>query len=162
MDLDRQLQVLIDNAPQKDGTAVGVAAIAPVLKALASQLKSLEYYILQTFDQEWVMTTLSNRAQPDVEKNVVYAFATLKDATTFQSMPDPQTIAQKIRVIDLLFQLIAIDLVDSIVFFDTPGNLASGIEVRRQDLQNLIQTQLQQSPSPAGRKKSSNIPPDIA
>lgn len=161
MNLDRQLQALIDGAPQEEGTAIGVAAIAPVLKALASQLKSLDYYIFQTLDQEWVMTTLSNRTQPDVEKNVVYAFATLKDASTLQSKPDPQLIAQKVPVIDLLFQLLALDLVDSIVFFDTPGNLASGIEVRRQDLQSLIQTQLQQSPS-LGRKNSRPLPPDIA
>ncbi len=160
MDLDQQIQVLINNAPQ-DGITPGVmTAIAPVLKLLATQLKHPDYYVFQSLDQNWVMTTLSNRAQPEVEKNVVYAFATLKDAASFQTMPDPQLIALQVPATHILFQLFAMETVDSMVFFDQPGNLAAGIEVRRQDLQNLIQTQLQH-PQAVPRPNSS-ISPDIA
>ena len=161
MDLEQQIQVLIDNAPLDGVTPKAVEAIAPVLKLLASQLKHLEYQVFQTLDQGWVLTTLSNRAQPEVEKNVIYAFATLKDAADFQSVGDPQILATAVPVTHILFQMLAIDTVTSTVFFDTPGNLAAGVEVRRDDLRQLIQTQLQQIGS-APRSYPSNLPPDIA
>lgn len=161
MDLEHQIQILIENAPQDGVTPQVIEAIAPVLTLLASQLGHSDYYILQTLDQSWVVTTLSNRAQPDVEKNVIYAFPTLKDATDFQSVWNPQITAAIIPVIHILFQILAIDTITSIVFFDTPGNLTAGSEVRRNDLQQLIQTQLKQIQS-APRSYPSNLPPDIA
>lgn len=161
MDLDQQIQALIDNAPRDGTTPKLMAAIAPVLKLVASQLRHLDYHILQTFDQDWVVTTLSNRAQPEIEKNVIYAFATLKDAADFHSNLDPQILAVAVPVTHILFQMLALDAVTSLVFFDTPGNLAAGTEVRRDDLQTLIQTQLQHTQS-VPRSYPSNLPPDIA
>lgn len=161
MDLDQQIQFLVDHAPQDGTTPNLIAAIAPVLKLLASQLRHSEYYILQTLDEGWVITTLSNRTQPEVQKNVIYAFSTLKDATDFQSVSDPQILAAPIPVTHILFQMLALETVSSTVFFDTPGNLTAGIEVRRDDLQNLISTQLQHSQS-VPRSYPSNLPPDIA
>lgn len=161
MDLDQQIQVLIDNAPQDGVTPKVVEAIAPVLKLLAGSLQHSEYYILQTPDQGWVLTTLSNRAQPHIEKNVVYAFPTFKDAAAFQQLPDPQVIPMTVPVTHILFQMFAMDTVDSTVFFDAPGNLSTGKEVRREDLQNLIQTHLQQIQL-APIDNPGNLPPDIA
>jgi hypothetical protein len=161
MDLEQQIQDLIDNAPPDGVTPKVIEAITPVLKLLASQLRHLEYHVFQTLDQGWVLTTLSNRAQPEVEKNVIYAFATLKDAADFQSVSDPQIMAAAVPVTHILFQMLAIDTVTSTVFFDTPGNLAAGIEVRRDDLQQLIRTQLKEIGS-APRSYPSNLPPDIA
>lgn len=161
MDLDQQIQVLIANAPQDGTTPRMVEVIAPVLTLLARQLKHLEYHILQTLDQGWVVTTLSNRAQPEVEKNVIYAFSTLQDAANFQSTWDPEIMATAIPVTHILFQLLAIKTVNSIVFFDTPGNLVTGTEVRRDDLQQLVQRQLQQTPL-VPRSYPSNLPPDMA
>jgi hypothetical protein len=68
MDLEQQIQVLIDNAPQDGTTPKAIEAIAPVLTLLANQLRHADYYILQTLDQDWVLTTLSNRAQPELRK----------------------------------------------------------------------------------------------
>lgn len=147
MDLEQQIQVLIENAPQDGTTPKIVEAIAPVLTLIANQLRHSDYHILQTLDQGWVVTTLSNRAQPDVEKNVIYAFPTLKDATDFQSVADPQIIVATVPVTHILFQMLAIDTITSTVFFNTPGNLTAGTEVRRDDLQQLIQIQLQQTHS---------------
>ncbi len=161
MDLEQQLQALIDNAPKDGTTPKIVEAIAPALKLLASQLKQLEYYILQTLDEGWVLTTLSNRTQPNVQKNVIYAFSTLKDAADFQTVSDPQLVALPVPVTHILFQMLALDTVTSTVFFDTPGNLTAGTEVRRDDLQTLIQTQLQHSQF-VPRSYPSNLPPDIA
>jgi putative heme iron utilization protein len=161
MDLEQQIQVLIENAPQDGTTPKIVEAIAPVLTLIANQLRHSDYHILQTLDQGWVVTTLSNRAQPNVEKNVIYAFPTLKDATDFQSVADPQIIVATVPVTHILFQMLAIDTITSIVFFNTPGNLTAGTEVRRDDLQQLIQIQLQQIHS-TPRSYPSNLPPDIA
>ncbi|HAX86394.1 MAG TPA: hypothetical protein DCY91_09010 [Cyanobacteria bacterium UBA11370] len=161
MDLAQQIQVLIDNAPRDGTTPQMVKAIAPALTLLARQLKHLEYHILQSLDQGWMVTTLSNRTQPELEKNVIYAFPTLKDAADFQSSWNPEIMAVPVPVTHILFQMLAIDTVNSTVFFDTPGNLTAGTEVRREDLQRLIQTQFQQTQS-APRSYPSNLPPDIA
>ncbi|HEY9730105.1 MAG TPA: hypothetical protein V6D50_26975 [Chroococcales cyanobacterium] len=161
MDLEQQIHALIEQAPPDGTTPKLVEAIAPVLTLLANQLRHLDYYILQTLDHGWIVTTLSNRAQPEVEKNVIYAFPTLKDAADFQSVSDPEIIALPVPVTHILFQMLALDTVNSTVFFDTPGNLTAGTEVRREDLQHLLQTQLQQTLS-IPRSYPSNLPPDIA
>jgi len=46
--------------------------------------------------------------------------------------------------------------IDSLIFFETPGKIGQGVEIRRQDMQALIQAQLQQPP------QDSAIPPDMA
>ena len=61
MDLDSQIQTLVKEAPNDGVTSDAVIAIAPALKAIASQLKHPQYYILQTLDQSWVMTSLSSK-----------------------------------------------------------------------------------------------------
>lgn len=161
MDLDTQIQTLINEAPQDGVTSDAVVRIAPTLKAIAAQLKHEQYYILQTLEQSWVMTTLSNRNQPESRKNIVYAFPTLKDvAAGPHSIRDPQVMALPVPVTHIIFQMLAMKPIDSIIFFETPGNVLQGVEVRRQDVQNLIQQQLRQSqetipPSPPGS-------PDIA
>lgn len=155
MNLDTQIQTLIDDAPQDGITPRIVAAIAPGLKLLAEKLHHSEYFILQSLEQDWVVTTLTNRDDPDLEKQVIYAFPTLQDvAVGYGTEIDPQAIALPIPVTHILFQLVALEGVDSLVFFESPGDLSQGIEIRREDIQHLIQVQLQQSPA--------NIPPDIA
>ncbi|MDZ7959317.1 MAG: hypothetical protein RMY34_15780 [Aulosira sp. DedQUE10] len=157
MDLEAQIQLLIDNAPHDGITPQLVTAIAPALKAIAHQLRHPQYYILQSVESEWVVTTLSNRTNPGLEKRVIYAFPTLKDATlTLSTGLDLQVIATEISVTHILFQLVALESVDSIVFFETPGMSTNAVEVQRSDLQNRIQQQLQQKRSPK------QVPPDIA
>ena len=163
MDLDQQIQALIENAPQDGQTPEIVAAIAPAFKALAMQLHHSEYYILQTLDRRWLVTTLSNRAQPSLEKQVIYGFPTLKDATNGAYAPrDSQAIALPVPAIHILFQLTAIEKVDSLVFFETPNQLGSGTEVRREEIQNLIRTQLKQYRESLPGSKPRNIPPNLA
>lgn len=146
MDLDTQVQTLIEEAPKDGVTSDAVSAIAPTLKTIAAQLKHSQYYILQTLEQGWVMTTLSSRTEPENRKNIVYAFPTLKDvAAGPHSIKDPQVMALPVPVIHIIFQMLALKPIDSIIFFETPGNLSQGIEVRRQDVQALVQVQLKQA-----------------
>ncbi len=160
MNLEQQIQKLIDDAPQDgDLPLVIKQAIAPVLKLFASRLKHLDYYILQNFSQSWVITTLraKNSDSATKGKKVIYAFTTAKDATAFQGDSTPEVVAWPIPVTHILFQLFALHQVDSIIFLETPGNLSRGTEVRRSDLQQLIQSQLQEF-----KTNSGNVPPDIA
>lgn len=160
MDLDQQIQVLIDDAPQDGVTPQVVKAIAPVLKLLGAKLRYLQYYILQSMDRDWVVTTLSDRSNRKITKNVIYAFPTLKDASAATDAEDPQVVAIPIPITHLLFQLFALETVDSIIFFDRPGDLNTGIEIKRTDLQNLIQQLQQNSSTP--NSPFNQIPPDIA
>jgi len=162
MDLNQQIQLLIDSAPQDGLMPKVVKAIEPALKLLATQLKHSQYYVVQTTDGNWVMTTLRNRTQPTLEKKVVYAFPTFQDiASGPYSFQDPHLIALAIPVTHILFQMMAIEAIDSTVFFETPGDPTSGTEVRRADLQNLIDIQLRQNPSLLD-SQSDELPPDIA
>jgi hypothetical protein len=155
MDLDEQLQILVDNAPQDGTTPNAIKAIAPALKLVASQLKHPQYYVLQTLEQNWVMTTLNHRTEAGRFKNVIYGFPTVKDAASAPHAKDPQVIAIPVLVTHILFQMVAMQTVDSLVFFEIPGNLNAGTEVTHQELQQLIQLHLQSS-------KGSNLPSDIA
>ncbi len=157
MDLQAQIQLLIDDAPKDGITPQLVATIAPALSAIASSLRYPQYYILQNLEEGWVLTTLSNRTNPDLEKRVIYAFPTIQDVPVSLSAGlDPQVILAPIPVTHLLFQLMALDTVDSIVFFETPGTTTNIIEIERTYLQNEIQQQLQQS------RLHNQIPPNIA
>ena len=142
MDLKNQLQALIDEAPPDGKTPQAMVVIAPVLEQVAQQLSHPQYYILQNMERRWQLTTLQNQNQPKLEKTVVYAFAQLQDAT--RSAGDQNLMALPMPVIQLLFQLLAMQPVDSLIFLDTPGDLNAGVEVLRQDLQQVVQLQLQQ------------------
>ncbi|MBD2252172.1 hypothetical protein [Nostoc parmelioides] len=157
MDLEAQIQLLINNAPNDGVTPHLVAAIAPLLVAIAQKLRHTQYYILQDSEGSWVLTTLSNRANPGIEKRVVYAFPTIQDVSLISPAGlDPHISGMITPVTHILFQLVALEPVDSIVFLETPGKTTHTFELRRRDFQKRIQQQLkkQRSPKP--------IPPDIA
>lgn len=157
MNLDEQIQLLIDNAPSDESTRGAIAqAVAPVLKALASRMQHLDYFVVRGRDRGWLMTTLSNRAWPEVEKKVIYAFSSDRDARAFQGNSQRDILVESLPVTHILFQIFALDRADSVVFMETPGNLSKGTEIRRSDLQQLVQKQLQKF------QRSRNIPPDLA
>lgn len=157
--LDQQIQLLIENAPQDGTTPELVAAIAPVLKQLAGRLRHSQYYIPQTVNQEWAITVLGNTTQPDEEKPVIYAYSTLKDVSHGPYlMQDPLMMALPVPVTHILFQMLVMDTVYSAIFFETPGNLNFGTEIQRQELMDLTQAHLLKSQSVRG----ATLPPDIA
>jgi hypothetical protein len=162
MNLDNQIQGLINDAPQDGTTPELVRAIAPILTSLAGQLRHPQYYLVQTLQQDWAILTIQNEPEASAEateKTVVYAFPTLKD-TAAGPFPvnDPGLISLPMPVTHILFQLVAMEGVDSIVFFETPGNLDIGTEIQRQEVMGLIQGQL----NPDGAQPESMIPSDFA
>lgn len=148
MDLQQQVQALIDEAPTDGGMPAAIRIIAPLLHDLAEQrLQHEQYYILQNLQGNWQLTTLQHRQRPGLEKTVVYAFANLQDAT--RSSRSAELVALPIPVIPLLFQLLALEPVDSLLFLETAGDLDRGEELTRQELQQLVQEALRQNqPSP--------------
>lgn len=157
MDLEAQIQLLIDNAPRDGMTPNLIAAIAPALRTIAQKLRHSQYYILQNSESSWVLTTLSNLTNPGLEKRVVYAFPTIQDVSLISPAGlDPQMLAKIIPVTHILFQLVALEPVDSIVFLETPGKTTHTVEIRRTELEKLMHKHLRQQRSPK------QIPPDIA
>ncbi|MFM7364800.1 MAG: hypothetical protein ACKO11_09970 [Cuspidothrix sp.] len=157
MNLEAQIQLLIDNAPRDDMTPQLMVSISPVLIAIAQKLRHHQYFILQNSKQDWVLTTLSSRANPGIEKQVIYAFPTIQDISLIlDAGRDPHLLPTSMYVTQILFQLVAMKPVDSLVFIETPGTLTNLVEVSRLELESQIQRQLQKS---RGRKI---IPPNIA
>jgi hypothetical protein len=151
MDLDQQIQVLLQDAPNDPEMRQITEMFAPILKQFASKLGHLHYYVAQTLDQNWVSVTLSHRTQPNVEKNVLYAFSTLQDVSLDLYPQDTENlVAVPIRVIDLLFQFFALNLADSIIFFDIPGNIINGVEVSRMEMEQAL------------LDRRNRLPPDVA
>ncbi len=159
MDLDQQIQLLVDNAPQDGQTPQLVAAIAPVFKSFASRLRHPQYYMLQNLESSWIVTTLNHRSQPGLEKNVAYAFPTLQDVTTDPSARrDPQVLALPVPVAQIIFQLVSSPTIDSVIFFENPGNTEIGTEILRSEIAEMIQKHMQQVYS----RSETQPPTDIA
>jgi hypothetical protein len=156
MDFDQQIQTLIDKAPQDGVTPNLIRAIAPALRGLASRLHHSEYFVLQTLEEHWLVTTLSSRQQSNVEKKVVYAFPTPEDAIQTPGADDPQLVALPVPATHILFQMMSLKTVDSTIFFETPGQRATGVEIACRDVQEFIKLYLQRLQ--AGQQP----PPDIA
>jgi hypothetical protein len=161
MKLDRQLQILIEEAPQQGISTLVIEKVAPVLRAFASQLQHLEYYVLQNPEGDWIVSAIANIEKPQQQKQVIYSFPTPEDAIRAQANSNLQLEHVSVPVTHLLFQLFALEGVDSLIFIETPGNLEKGIEIPRTSLQKSIQQQLQQlknTPIP----KSKTIPSNFA
>ena len=144
MDLDQQLQILIKNAPNYGVPALVIEnAIAPILKIFAENLQCLEYYILQNQQEDWVMFNIRKDPQQDESKTVIYAFTSYQDAIRFNQNPGDNIVVRSLPTTHILFRLFSVKKIDSIIFFNEVDNLNQGIEVKRENLQKLIQQQLQ-------------------
>lgn len=156
MNIDQQIQQLIQDAPRYGTRTEEIQLVAPVFRAVANQLQHSQYYILQNLEQDWVMTTLKHRAQANMTKNVVYAYPSLEAIKANIATLDPQIMALPLPVIQILFQLLAMEPVDSIIFFETMSNQQNGSEISRQSLRQAIEQYVQ------SHRTASSLPSDIA
>jgi len=158
-----QLADLLHNAPQDGVTANAVGLITPVLSAIASKLGHPSYFMLQSEQSNWLMTTLSNRDSPEIEKNVVYAYCSQTAANVERlQVGDPKLVCVEIGVIDILFQLLGLKAVDSLIFFDQVNNSQAGVEISNADLQNLCEKQIKRVKSSHLTRTKSNFAAHIA
>ena len=156
MNVDEQKQDLISQAAQYGVPVEAMTAIVAILEKAADQFQHQTYYIPQSMNNEWIATTLSSREQPSQQKTIVYAFADLNDVSiNTPTTGDMQLVALPVPLLHILFQIFALQTIDGVVFLDTPGDISTGIEVPRADIQSLIQQCLQQW-------RASQIPNDIA
>lgn len=144
MELEQQLKHLINEAPNYGVPAtIMELGVVPILKLYGEKLTHQEYYLRQTFNDNLVMTVLVNNQYPEIEKKVIYAFPTVKDAAKFQDNQDVEIIAKPFPTGQILFQMFTMKQVDSIVFIDEPTDLKQTKEINCKDIQNAIQQQLQ-------------------
>lgn len=156
MTLNEQLNSLMKEAPRYGVPEVVMAQIViPVINLFANQLTHLEYYILQTPEGDWLINVLSSRQDSQQQKTVVYAFADRQDAIQSLQSSGVTAIPAALPVAELLLQLLSLGEVDSLIFWDTPGNLSEGAEISCQEFQNLIEESL-------SRLTAADIHPDIA
>lgn len=154
MKLEAQLRILEREAAANGLSPVVIRqSVNPVLLAFARGLKHGQYYVIQNASGDWLLTTIARRDDPTEEKTVLYAFPTPKAAIVWQSDGSSPLPSAAIPVTHLLFQLFALEAVDSIIFLDNPRGVNSGKEITRSELRASIQKQLQ---------KLSSLPPDIA
>jgi hypothetical protein len=153
MTLDRQVAALIDGAPDV-ASRTSVTAIAPILRQLAETLPQTTYYICQSPQGEWVVTTLSNRQQPNLEINVIYAFLRVEDVREFNGGALANSLAIEVPIIQLLFYLLAFPEIDRLILLNDSQNLDRGREISRIELEESIAKQVQ-------LEAGSGLPPDV-
>ncbi len=141
MDIPAQVQALIDEAPGDDVMQEGIQIVAEVLGQVASGLGHLQYYVLQNFENQWQVTTLEHRAQPDLQKTVLYVYGHLADATRVGQ--SAELLAVPIQTVQLLFQFFSFAQVDSLLFADEANQPDKIKELSRADLQAVVQASLQ-------------------
>ena len=141
MDIQAQIQALIDEAPADPEMREGVQVVAEVLGQVAAGLEHLQYYVLQSLEQRWQITTLEHRTQPELQKNVIYAYGYLADATQVGQSAD--LMAAPVLTLRLLFQFFSFDQVDSILFVEAQNQPEQVKELSRTDLQAIVQQSLQ-------------------
>jgi hypothetical protein len=154
MNLDRQIQVLIEDAPDI-ASQMSVAAIAPVLQELAATLPSTEYYVCQSRAGEWEISTLRHRQQPNLEIQAIYAFAQIEDIASVNRGELKSESAAKIPIVQLLFQMLAIPTLDRLIFFNNSQRLDRGQEIHRSQLLSLIADRLKSIDT------KPSLPPDV-
>jgi hypothetical protein len=153
MNLDEQVQKLIDGAPDLE-SRMSVMAIAPILQQVAATLPQTTYYICQSPQGEWVITTLSSNRKPHLDVRVIYAFVRVEDVRDFDNGLLANSLAIEVPVIQLLFYLLAFPEIDRLVFLNNSQNLDIGKEISRQSVEDSIAKHFNQSPA-------SQLPPDV-
>ena len=146
MKLNQQLQNLVDEAPTYGVPAIIMeSGVIPIISAFAQQLDFSQYYLRQTVDNNLLLTILGSPDDPNVEKKVVYAFPSVKDAQEFPDSKlddDASIIAEELPVTQILFQMFTMKGVDSVIFLDKPQDYKQSKEIYCHKLQSAIKQNL--------------------
>ncbi len=145
MNLDQQLQILINEAPNYGvPSPIMEYGVVPVLKTYAQQLDYQHYYLRQTNENNLVVTILSDQENVSVEKKVIYAFPSVNDASHFPDakIDDSNIVAEEICIGQILFQMFTMKEIDSVIFVDKPEKYEESKEIYCDKLQQAIQANL--------------------
>jgi hypothetical protein len=113
VELTQQVTNLITEAPADLQPAI--AAMAPILESAAKSLGQLSYWLGCSTEGDWMVVTLQH-PQTKEEKKAIYCFSHEADLR-HSNKADMDVL--EIPTIDLLFQLLALDGVDQLVFFNS-------------------------------------------
>ncbi|MFK8183446.1 MAG: hypothetical protein AB8B99_08725 [Phormidesmis sp.] len=159
MDIEQQLQDLIDGAPPEADLKQAIKTVAPVIRAIANQLKHPEYFILQSVSKQWLQATIAHKNSPNQPKRVIYAYPSLAAAAGDKlAKSNPGLMALPIPAAELLFRLPSIEPVDSLIFIETETR-DQALEVKRTEIKAMFQNQITQNMQPNNQPP---IPSDIA
>lgn len=137
MDLLQQVTALIAEAPEDLQPAI--AAMAPVLESAAKTLGKLSYWVGCSPEGDWLVVTLQH-PQTKEEKKAIYCFSHEAD---LQHSHQETLDTVEIPTIDLLFQLLALEGIDQLVFFNSI-EFSQGRTLERAALQKAIEGHLKQ------------------
>lgn len=144
MNLKSQLRELSKELEENLSTAAIEKAIIPVIVAYAKRVKRGHFFIWESPEQEWIVTTFSYRLDPSLEKRVVYAFTSKQDAKKHEDFNDPALQVAEVPIVLILVKLLVSKDLDSIVFFSHRGNVKQGMEVEKSQLLDVIKNRLRQ------------------
>jgi hypothetical protein len=137
VDLAQQITNLITEAPEDLQPAI--AAMAPVLESAARTLGKLSYWVGCSPEGDWLVVTLQH-PQTKAEKKAIYCFSHEAD---LQQSNKAAMDTVEIPTIDLLFQLLALEGVDQLVFFNSQ-QFSQGRTLERAAMQRAIEAHLKQ------------------
>jgi hypothetical protein len=144
MNLKSQLQELSKGLQGTMSTAAIEKAIIPVIISYAKRVKRAHFFVWESSEQQWIVTTLSHRSDPSLEKRVVYAFTSTQDAKKHEDFDDPGLRVVEVPIILIFTKLLASEDLDSIIFFPHRGNVKQGIELEKSQFLELIKNRLRQ------------------
>lgn len=145
MTLAQQLDQLIQQGPKYGiNTMVMRQGITPVLRNLAQSLAHEQYYILRSPNEQWVMTTLSDRDDATNTQKVLYAFSDQMSAASFPNQTGHDLTPHCLPSTHLIFQLLALKPLESLLFYEQPLPTTAIQEIKRSEFTTAIQKSLQQ------------------
>lgn len=144
MNLKSQLQELSKGLQETLSPVAIEKAIIPVMVACAKRVKRGHFFVWESPEQEWIVTTLSHRLDPSLEKRVIYAFTSTQDAKKHEDFDDPRLGVVEVPIVLIFTKLLVLKDLDSIIFFPNRGNLKQGVELEKSQFLELIKNRLRQ------------------
>lgn len=141
--LAQQLQTLSGSADDPH-TQWAVQVMGRVLLSVAQQLGHTHYWLVGSKEGYWQTVHLQNVHAPEQTKTVIYAFADVTSANLerLQSDRPEHLLCLETPILDILFRALALQQVESIIFFDQPFHTHRGTEIKRSSLERMCQAQL--------------------
>ncbi|MEB3247861.1 MAG: hypothetical protein VKK07_00780 [Merismopediaceae bacterium] len=141
MNLKPQIEALQEfSFPMKLPPGVFEKEIIPLFVRHAKRLKRSHFFVWESSASgQWIIFRLQSIANPAIEKTVLYAFSTEQDAKNHPDFDPSDSLVVQVPVLQLLFESVVFEGLDSFVFYPYPKNYKHNIELSRQELIRDIQ-----------------------
>ena len=117
--------------------------IIPLLIRYAKRLKRSHFFVWESSASgQWIIFRLQNVRNPRLEKTFLYAFSTEQDAKNHPDFDPSDSRVVQVPVLQLLFESVVFEGLDSFIFYPYPKNYKNNIELSRRELLEAIQALL--------------------